>query len=117
MKKICLLIVFIPIFLISCDKDDDDNDMVIEECEDTTTYNDDIKPIMEQKCATPACHGGGQSPGDFRELNVVQQYIDAGLLEQRVLIQMNMPPSGGTQLTDAEKAAFECWVEGGYLID
>ncbi len=115
--RIALLCLFSALVIVACSKDDDeDNGMTIEECEETPTYNDDIQPIMEEKCATPACHGGGESPGDFRDLSVLQQYIDAGLIEERVLIQRNMPPAG-MQLTSEELQAFQCWVEGGYPIE
>lgn len=93
------------LMVTSCDKSDN--------CGDTPpTYTSEIKAIIDAKCAN--CHktgGVAESSGVYTTYNdlkpnLAQSWteIDAG----------RMPQAGFPQLTDAEKAAYECWKNAGF---
>lgn len=87
------------------------------DCEEEVTYNSSISAIFNTSCAYAGCHNGA-APGDFTTYQGIADYIDGGKLEQRVVIERNMPPSyatiGPTSLTDEELELFKCWIQSGY---
>ncbi len=77
-----------------------------------STYNTNMKAIIDAKCVT--CHkagGSAESVGIYSTYALMKpnfskawEEIDAG----------RMPQSGSPKLTDQEKEAFECWKNGGF---
>jgi hypothetical protein len=82
-------------------------------CDTTiTTFADVVFPIIQANCATTGCHvAGGSGPGLYENYDQVKGSVDDGKLENRVLIQKDMPPSG--PLTDCQMALIQRWLNNG----
>ncbi|MGC3948381.1 MAG: SprB repeat-containing protein [Chryseolinea sp.] len=75
-----------------------------------TSYDKDIKPIIETSCAVSGCHvTGGAAPIVFNSVASVQSH--AGQIKT-VTANGSMPKSG-TPLTQAQKDRIACWVDDG----
>lgn len=73
------------------------------------TYNMEVKTVIDNSCATPACHAPtGDGPGDFTNFSGLEPFTTTGGLEQRVLIDLDMPPSGSLDPCDLE--LIEKWI-------
>lgn len=89
-------------------------------------FEDAIQPLLETRCLS--CHGPEKSKGDLRldSIEAIQRGGKEGPsimarnpsespLIQRILLPItekkHMPPKGKPQLTDAEVALFEWWVQ------
>lgn len=73
------------------------------------SFNDEISPILDEKCNTASCHGGTVLP-DLRNFSAVK--INASAI--KALINSNqMPPS--EPLTGAEKNLIVCWIDDGAI--
>lgn len=87
------------------------------------TYTNDIKPIIDANCAYSGCHLDS-APGQYDTYAGITPNIENNRFRQRVIIERadpvsGMPPSyapeGRSQdLTDAELALIECWLDAGY---
>jgi hypothetical protein len=76
-----------------------------------TSLVNDVKPIIETKCAITGCHSGSQAPNFTLSTNIIS---NAGRI--KTLTQSGqMPPSNSSAggLTAAQKALIECWVDDG----
>lgn len=75
------------------------------------TFEEDIMPIFETYCNSSGCHGNGQSAsrGNFTSYTGINNKYINGSLNNRVLIQKNMPPSGS--LSVEELRLFQCWID------
>lgn len=82
------------------------------------TYDEDIAPIINSKCAVPGCHiSGAGVPGIFTNFEGTTTYLNgrSNGFEDRVIIRMDMPQiNSGFDLTDEEFQLFSCWVCDGY---
>ena len=76
----------------------------------TTSYANDIAPIMMNSCATTGCHDGSTSLPDFRSLAVVQ--ANAGAIKS--VTQSGFMPRNST-LPQSEIDLIACWVNDGAL--
>lgn len=116
LKKISILSLCLcsaMIFLNACGSDDEAPD---PDCGDPS-YSADIVPILESTCALSSCHVTDFDFGDYNEYDDVKAQADNGSLVSEISSK-NMPPSnttGPSELTDAEIALIECWVEKGAL--
>lgn len=92
------------------------------ECEITPlpslTYDEDIAPIINSKCAVSGCHVSGTgTPGVFPDYAGLKPYLNGETngFEDRVIIRKNMPQiNSGFDLTDEEFRLLSCWVCTGY---
>jgi hypothetical protein len=77
------------------------------------TYESHIKNIMNTSCALSGCHisGGGQI--DLSNFSNTLLIADNGKLEDRVILQRNMPPSG--PLSSDDQNLIKRWLETGKL--
>ena len=86
-------------------------------CEDTYTFQDDIKPIIAMKCAISGCHNGDMGPDlnwtDFQEF---KKRVEIGLVKYRVTHHI-MPPaeSQNGPLSQEQINAIACWSDQGGL--
>ena len=95
--------------------------------EDKVTFNDHVKPIFQQRCAT--CHNGSRQSGGLDVTNYTNlmqgggsgQSIEAGDAGASYLYLLvnhdetpKMPPSG-TKIPSAEIRTIEAWINGGAL--
>ena len=95
-------------------------DVIMEvegECSEEVTYDNQIKPIIDNACAYSGCHAGG-APGSFTSYEGISDYFGSDLLERRVLINRDMPPNfttlGPTELSEQELEFIKCWIQSGY---
>jgi hypothetical protein len=69
--------------------------------------------FIATSCATGSgCHGTGSSSGDFSSYTGLQPYLANGKFKQRVIIEKNMPPSGGVRQSYLD--SLSCWICNGY---
>jgi len=82
-------------------------------CDTTvTTFDAVVFPIIQANCATAGCHvAGGSGPGLYENYDQVKASVDDGKLENRAIIQRDMPPSG--PLTDCQIALIQRWLNKG----
>lgn len=95
------------VWVASCAEDDP----VDSECA-SYTYDDDIKSIVDAKCATPYCHGSNSGSGDWTSYSLLKTALDDGSFSKEVLEDMTMPK--GSSLGDSELESIRCWYEAGY---
>ncbi len=74
-------------------------------------YQSTIKPIFELKCATAGCHVSGTGRKNLSTDSGIQDIVNDGRLEDRVLIRKDMPPS--MPLSSCEIAYIKKWLEMG----
>ncbi len=88
----------------------------------TVTYTNSVKAIIDASCAYAGCHAGS-APGDYTTFAGMQNVIDNGKFQERVITlradaNIGMPPdyatAGPTDLTQAELETIQCWIEDGY---
>jgi hypothetical protein len=83
-------------------------------CEGTSfTYDSDISSIINTNCALSGCHVDGNTQG-LPDFSNYQGVFDRRTNVNSRIASGNMPPSSsGLSLTDAQKAAIDCWVKAG----
>jgi len=108
----------------SCTNDQLPEPTVPESCEDAVpTYDNEIKPIIDNSCAYAGCHLG-TAPGIYDNYEGVKNMIESGSFRERVVIQkddpfLGMPPDNAPDgrpkdLSMEELELIECWLENGY---
>lgn len=86
-------------------------------CNQEYTFSDDVRPIIETKCAVSGCHNGDMGSdlnwNDFEELH---KRAESGLVKFRVTHRI-MPPSDSPAgpLTQEQINAIACWTDTGAL--
>jgi hypothetical protein len=73
------------------------------------SYGSDVVPIIQQKCATPACH----SPTGVEPNRPYQTYDDVKKIQIDILLQVRdckMPLAGAPPLSDEERATLLGWL-------
>lgn len=86
-------------------------------CTETYTFADDIRPIIETKCAIPDCHNGDMGPDlNWTTFEKFHQRVASGLVKYRVTHRI-MPPSFSSEgpLTQEQINAIACWSDQGAL--
>jgi hypothetical protein len=75
-----------------------------------TSYENDIKTIIETSCAVSGCHvSGGSAPFAFSGVASVQAHAS----EIKTATANGSMPKSGTPLTQAQKDRIACWVDDG----
>jgi len=112
MKKLSYLI-FLVLILQSCYNDNEEDIYGEVTCDiSVVTYAEKIQPIINSSCATTGCHvSGGSGPGNFTNFNGLQNKINNGSFENRVLVQKDMPPN--SSLSDCELQTIQAWLDAG----
>lgn len=113
MKKIISFSLFIATALAvlstgACGKDDK-----LDCSKYNSTYNSNMKAIIDAKCAA-SCHiagGSAEGSGIYTSYNAMKPALDKMWAEVKA---GRMPQPGSPELTDAEKEAFECWSNAGF---
>lgn len=99
--------IMLAIVLNSC-KDDLGN---IDCSSISSSYSTAIKPLIDANCTTAGCHNAGSTRGDFTVYSGLKAVADAGTLEEKVINEKSMPPSGALSVDDRKK--IKCWLEAG----
>ncbi len=89
------------------------------DCDTTAavSFEEDLVPLLELNCTSPACHGGGSYP-DLTTHTAVAQSATEGSLLDRIRKSSGDPglmPKNGTPLPECDLQMFERWVNEGAL--
>lgn len=111
---LCLLVIMF--FTYSCEYNNEEELYPKKEsssnCDTTSiTYASGIETIILDNCALSGCHEGNSGLPAINDYTSVKSYVDNGLLEQRVLDQKDMPPSGPLSTCNQQK--IRSWLMGG----
>lgn len=112
----CLLVALSLVF-VACEKDDDDVLASFDCTNINPTYTNDIKAILDARCATSGCHNsstqaGGINLGSYMAAeNESSNARFLGAINQ--LSAYEPMPRGGTKLSDNEIELLTCWVDQG----
>lgn len=111
---ISFFIVLIAITVSGCyyDKEDLLYHKTAVDCSTISAkFSTDVKPIIQNKCATAGCHNAASGAGG----TVLETYVQisgvAARITQRCIVDKNMPP--GAPLTISEINALLCWISSG----
>lgn len=88
-------------------------------CTDTYSFTEDIKPIIETKCAISGCHNGDLGADvNWNNFEEFQKRAASGLVKFRVTHRI-MPPSFSPAgpLTQDQISAIACWSDQGALAN
>jgi len=114
MRYMIFSLFLVGTILVSCTKD---KIPVVESepmCDPEINYDNTMQAIINNSCAIPTCHvSGGNGPGVFTSYQGLLGQLDNDQVENRVIVQRNMPISPG-ELTEEEFDLFKCWLEAGY---
>jgi hypothetical protein len=116
-KKIQLPLIIIVSLIAGCSQDQVPEPST--ECDGDFTYQNNVEMIINETCAYSGCHISGTTgiPA-FSTYNELVEVIENGKFEERVLVQMNMPPQnatgGPTELSEDQLNTLRCWLEQGY---
>lgn len=83
------------------------------ECDTTSvTFSDDVEFIISANCATSGCHvSGGTGNGNFETYAGINQKVQNGSFEQRVIVEQSMPPDGF--LSECDIQVLQQWLNDG----
>lgn len=112
MKALITFALFGIVFGISsCTYKETEQEMpVVTLCDSlNVTYSGDIQEIISVNCNMSGCHDG--TFPEFISYQGLKDYVDNGKINQRVLVDKNMPPSA--PLADSLLAKIQCWIEEG----
>ncbi len=74
-------------------------------------FSTDVKPVIQNKCATSGCHNAAGAAGGAVLETYTQIAAQSARIRQRCVIDKTMPSSGS--LPAAEIAAIKCWIDSG----
>ena len=123
-KSILFIVLLTGIFLINACSSDSQPEPTLPACiDDSITYDNQIKPIIATYCDHPNCHNSGSGFGDYTSFQLMNNIINDGLFENRVIDQpvgnsSKMPPPyatiGPNVMSDEDLELVECWIANGY---
>jgi hypothetical protein len=113
MIKIITIIFFASMFF-SCTKDNAASSCS-GDCEtNMVSYENDIKPLIKQSCATNTGPGTGCHDAWIFNYGSVLSRVENGDFKRVILEEMSMPKIPNNfniePLTEAELKLFECWI-------
>ncbi|MSQ79528.1 MAG: hypothetical protein EXR21_07625 [Flavobacteriaceae bacterium] len=120
MKK-SILIAATLLISIACNKGKNNNAEYMAACDCTglaPSYNANIKPLYDLKCATSGCHNAATAKSGLK-LDTYQNAKD-GFAANNTLCAVNQGsgcghmPLGGVKLTEAEIKNITCWAKNGF---
>lgn len=114
MKKGCFLIFLLCMILgiiASCKKNKDDDLNNLDCSKISSGYASSVKPVIDANCLSSGCHNPGSANGDFTTYTGLKAKADNGSLDNRVIQQKNMPPSGSLSMDNLKK--IKCWLNAG----
>ena len=96
-------------FQISCV----DHDFPSYTCPEEVSYLEDIKPIIESKCAIPSCHNGSLgAERNWTDFETLQRNAQDGDVKNQVINRIMPPPNSPKgPLSQDEINAIACWVD------
>jgi hypothetical protein len=119
-------LVFLVLLCCSaCTNDQLPEPAPVEGCETIMpTYDDDIKPIIDNSCAYSGCHLDGSAPGIYIDYEGLLPILESGFFRSRVIFDkddpnIGMPPNYAPNdrpqdLTQEELDLITCWLDNGF---
>lgn len=106
-------IVFASLFLAFCERNNEETLYPETILCDTTnvSYSASIAPIIASSCALSGCHVQGGTPPILENYTHLKTIADDGRLNNRVIVQQNMPPSN--RLNDCNIKLIDAWIKAG----
>jgi hypothetical protein len=78
------------------------------------SFQNDVQPIIEAKCAIPGCHNGSTSLPNWNNFATLQDYaLTSDLRSLVVNRQMPVAGSPGGSLSQDEIDTIVCWIDNG----
>lgn len=77
----------------------------------SATFSTNIKPLIQNNCATAGCHNAAGSAGGVILETYAQIAAKTARIAQRCIVDKTMPTGG--PLLPAEIAALKCWIDSG----
>lgn len=78
----------------------------------TTTFTDDILPILTTRCATSSgCHASGSSYPVFESYDQIKAQVSR--IQARAIDEKTMPPAGNPAPTQAQLDQLQQWINDG----
>ena len=126
MSKFQLLLLFLTFLAFSCSRDTVDPPE--NNCEETISYENGVKEIIDATCAYSGCHdgAGGIGPNNYNTYAGMLVHLQSGSFENRVIDQQDnptfgMPPDMSIypqslvdDLTEEQLNIITCWLEAGF---
>lgn len=115
------LISFCILLCFACTRDSQTDLFSICAEDKEITYLEDIKVIIDTKCANSGCHDAAYTASgtNYTTYDGLKSAIETEQFKYRVLVLKNMPnPNTVTAaklLTDEELSLMRCWAHDGYL--
>jgi hypothetical protein len=83
------------------------------------TYTADVKPLMDNNCATSGCHSASAkaSGKDYSSYTAVKSLAteNAFMGSMQHLSGYDNMPKGGSKLSDAQLKTISCWIQNGMI--
>jgi len=114
MKKMIIALLGISLVLAACKKDE----LITYDCTGLTpTYTDDVKQIIDTKCATSGCHDATTKADGYDLSTYATVRGEAGkevfMGSMQHLGQYVAMPENGAKLNDELLRTVSCWIENG----
>ncbi len=107
-KKIGYLLLVGLGIITACRKDKSDDLNNLDCSKISSSYSSNIKPIIDANCLSSGCHNSGSVSGDFTTYAGIKVKVDNGSIDNRVIQQKNMPPTGSLSIDQLKK--IKCWL-------
>lgn len=100
------------LLLAGCYYDNEEELYPGETCDVTEiSYQVNIRPIIDANCALSGCHVPQTGRVNFESFEGLKSVADDGRLEQRALINKDMPPSG--PISSCDMKMIKAWLDQG----
>ncbi len=114
MKKMMIALFGICLVMAACKKDE----ILTYDCTGLTpTYTDDVKQIIDTKCATSGCHNATTKADGYDFSSYAATIAHAGkdvfMGSMQHLGQYVAMPENGAKLSDTQLQTISCWIENG----
>lgn len=88
-----------------------------DNCPDTISFSEFVKPFVDMNCAFSGCHGGGSTSGGYAFNNHAEISGSAAIMLQTIRHESGVDPmpQGSAKLADSLINQFNCWIEQGKL--
>lgn len=111
MNKQLIFFLVLSLFALSSCRSDKLAEPVVSNCAEPYNFEADVKPILQEYCATAGCHNGSVFPSVL-DYSVLSQSVTTGRFVREVLENRSMPPV--RVLSEEEYKLIQCWVESGH---
>ncbi len=118
-QKLSIASIITLATITSCKKEDTNPDLPATfDCTSTTpTYTVDIKPIMDNNCASSGCHNSSSRADgkDYSSYTAVKNGSSSNEFIGSIqhLSGYKAMPQGRAKLSDAQIKTISCWIENG----